>query len=224
MLTATLSRADVTVREDVVHQLEWDPEVDASAIGVTADDGAVTLSGFIDSYAGKLAAERAAKRVRGVRAVANELEVRLKFKRADDEIARDAAHALSMHTGVPHTVQATVHHGHLILTGHVPWQYHRVTSELAVRGIKGVLSVVNRLTVRPLASYTDVRHRITEALHRIADVNARHVVVTIKGTTATLSGSVRSWAQRDAVEHAAAAAPGIAGVENLIEVVPGAYQ
>lgn len=221
MLTATLSRADINVREHVVHQLEWDPEVDASAIGVTADEGAVTLSGFIDSYAGKLAAERAAKRVRGVRAVANELQVRLKFERADDDIARDAAQALSMRVGVPQTVQATVHHGHVILTGHVPWLFHRVAAELAVRKIKGVASVVNRITVRPLASYKDVRHRITEALHRIADVNARHVVVTIKGATVTLSGHVTSWAQRDAVEHAAAAAPGISAVDNLIEVAPG---
>jgi osmotically-inducible protein OsmY len=121
MLTSTLSRADIKAREDVVHQLEWDPEVDASSIGVTADDGAVTLSGFIDSYTGKLAAERAAKRVRGVRAVANELEVRLKLERADDDIARDAAQALSMHHDVPETVQAAVHHGHVTLTGQVPW-------------------------------------------------------------------------------------------------------
>jgi osmotically-inducible protein OsmY len=223
MLTATLSRTDVTVRENVVHHLEWDPEVDASAIGVTADDGAVTLSGFIDSYAGKLAAERAAKRVRGVRAVANELQVRLKFERADDEIAGDAARALDMRVGLPKSVQATVHHGHVILTGEVPWLFHRISSELAVRDIAGVSSVVNRITVRPLASYKDVRHRITEALHRIADVNARHVVVTIRGGTATLSGHVTSWAQRDAVEHAAGAAPGISAVENLIEVTPGAF-
>lgn len=223
MLTATLSRTDITLREDVVHQLEWDPEVDASAIGVTADEGAVTLSGFIDSYAGKLAAERAAKRVRGVRAVANELEVRLKLERADDDIARDAAQALTMRIGLPQTVQATVHHGHVILTGEVPWLFHRVTSELAVRDIKGVASVVNRITVRPLASYKDVRHRITDVLHRIADVNARHVVITIRGTTATLSGNVTSWAQRDAVEHAAAGAPGISAVENLIKVTPGAF-
>ncbi len=223
MLTATPGRTDVKLRDDVVHQLDWDPEFDAASVGVTADDGAVTLSGFVDSYAEKLAAERAAKRVRGVRAVANELEVRLKFERADDEIARDAAHALTMRIGLPQTVQATVHHGHVILTGEVPWLFNRVASELAVRDIKGVASVVNRITVRPLASYKDVRHRITEALHRIADVNARHVVVTIKGTTATLSGTVTSWAQRDAVEHAAAGAPGITAVENLIAVTPASF-
>jgi osmotically-inducible protein OsmY len=140
--------------------------------------------------------------------------------RADDEIARDAAQALTMRLGVPQTVQAAVHHGHVILTGEVTWLYNRMASELAVREIKGVVSVVNRITVRPLASYKDVRHRITEALHRIADVNARHVVVTIKGSTATLSGTVTSWAQREAVEHAAAGAPGITAVENLIVVTP----
>ncbi len=223
MSIATLTEVDTTIRDAVLRQLEWDPEVDATAIGVTAEGGAVTLSGFVGSYAGKLAAERAAKRVRGVRAVANELQVRLTLKRADDEIARDTAHALAMRIGLPQTIQAAVHHGHITLTGSVPWLFHRVAAEVAVRNIKGVASVTNRITVAPLASYRDIRQRITSALHRIADVNARHVTVTIKGSTATLSGSVTSWAQRDAAERAAAGAPGITAVENLIDVRPGAF-
>src|SRR5512138_2815422 len=121
MSTATLSDADVRVRDSVMRQLEWDPQVEASAVGVAAKDGAVTLTGFIDSYAGKLAAERAAKRVRGVRAVADDLQVRLKIARADDEIAADAARALRLRSTLPESVQAAVHNGHVTLTGSVPW-------------------------------------------------------------------------------------------------------
>jgi osmotically-inducible protein OsmY len=221
MSTATLTATDLRLRESVVRQLDWDPEVDASGIGVAAEDGAVTLTGFIDSYAGKLAAERAAKRVRGVRAVANDIQVRLRMARGDDEIAADAAHALTLRSTLPDTVQAAVHGGHVTLTGKVPWLFHRVVAETAIRHIKGVVGVINRIEVTPLASYRDVRHRITEALHRIADVNARHITVTVKGSTVTLTGNVSTWAQRDAAERAASQAPGIDRVENLTIVVPG---
>jgi osmotically-inducible protein OsmY len=221
MTTATLVHTDARVRENVLHQLEWDTEVDASAIGVTAHEGAVTLSGFIDTYAGKLAAERAAKRVRGVRAVANELQVRLRLDKADDELAADIARALVLRNAIPPSVQAVVHQGRVTLTGTVPWLFHRAAAEAAVRHLHGVVGITNRIEVAPGASIKDVRHRITEALHRVADLNARHVSVTVTGSTATLAGTVTSWAQRDTAERAAAHAPGIARVENLIEVRPG---
>jgi osmotically-inducible protein OsmY len=220
MTTATLSGADLRVRDAVVRQLDWDAEVDASAIGVAAHDGAVTLTGFIDSYAGKLAAERAAKRVRGVRAVANDLQVRLRIARADDEIAADAARALTLRSTLPDTVQATVHNGHVTLTGSVPWLFHRTAAEVAIRHLKGVVAVTNRIKVAPAASTRDVQHRITEALHRMADVNARHITVTVKDATVTLTGTVTTWAQRDAAERAATQAPGIEHVDNRIEVMP----
>jgi osmotically-inducible protein OsmY len=223
MLTTTHAPADTQLRDSVIHHLEWDPEVDATGIGVTTHDGAVTLAGFIDTYAGKLAAERAAKRVRGVRAVANELEVRLKLARADDEIAADAARALQLRSTLPETVQAAVHKGHVTLTGRVPWLFHRVAAEVAIRHINGVVAVINHIEVTPIASYRDIRQRITAALHRIADVNVRHIAVTVKGGTATLTGSVTTWAQRDAAEHAAGQAPGIERVENLLDVTPGAF-
>ena len=220
MTTATLTGTDLRLRDAVMHQLDWDPEVNASGIGVAAHEGAVTLSGFIDTYAGKLAAERSAKRVRGVRAVANELQVRLKVARADDEIAHDAARALALHGSLPDTIQATVHEGHITLTGRVPWLFHKTSAEVTVRHIPGVVAVVNRIEVTPMASFRDVRRRITEALHRVADLNARHVNVDIKGSTAMLTGTVSTWGQRELAERAAASAPGIAKVENLIEVTP----
>lgn len=223
MSTATLTQTDLQLRDAVLRQLQWDPEVEADAVGVSAEEGAVTLSGFINSYAGKLAAERAAKRVRGVRAVANELEVRLRHDRTDDEIARDAARALAMRHGVPESVQAVVHHGQVTLTGNVSTLFQRVAAEVALRHIRGVTEIINRIAVTPVAAYRDVRHRITEALHRIADVNARHVNIVVKGSMVTLTGQVTSWMQRDAVEHAAASAPGITAVDNLIEVRPVAH-
>jgi osmotically-inducible protein OsmY len=218
MSTTTLSDRDVRTRDDVLHQLEWDPDVDADSIGVTAHDGAVTLTGYVDSYTGKLEAERAAKRVRGVRAVANELRVRLRLERIAEEIARDAAAALRQRPGLPSSVQATVRYGHLVLTGHVPWLFHRTAAELAVRHIPGVVEVTNRIEVLPLASRGDIRRRITETLEAMADINIRLVNVTVRGSTVTLTGAVRSWSQRDAIERAAADAPGIGHVENLIEV------
>ena len=218
MTTATLTEADVRVRDAVMRQLDWDPEVDASAVGVAAKTGTVTLTGFIDTYAGKLAAERAAKRVHGVRAVANDIEVRLRFERTDADIAQDAARALELRSMIPESVQAVVHNGHLTLTGKVEWLYQKESAERAVQHIRGVRGVSNHITVAPKAPARDVRHRIVKALHQDADVDARHITVTVSGNTATLTGTVGTWLQRDSAERAAANAPGIAHVDNRIVV------
>jgi osmotically-inducible protein OsmY len=202
----------------VIRQLDWDPEVDASAVGVAAKNGTVTLSGFIDTYSGKLAAERAAKRVHGVRAVANDIEVRLRLERTDADIAEDVARALILRSTIPETVQAVVHNGHLTLTGNVAWLYQKDGAEGAVRHIRGVRGVSNRITVAPGAAVRDVRYRIVKGLHQDADVDARHIAVTVSGDTATLTGTVSTWLQRDAAERAAANAPGIAHVDNRIKV------
>jgi osmotically-inducible protein OsmY len=218
MTTATLTGSDLRARDAVVRELEADPRFDASAIGVSAKNDAVTLSGFVDTYAGKLAAERAAKRVRGVRAVANEIQVRLRLGHADDVIARDAARALQLRSTVPSSVQAVVHNGHVTLTGRVGWYFEREAAEKAVRYIPGVVEVLNHVEVVPAASSTDVRRRITESLHRNADLNARHVDVTVSGSVATLTGRVSSWTQRHAAARAAADAPGISRVDDQLEV------
>ena len=216
--TATLTQAEGRVRDAVMRQLDWDPEVDASAVGVAANNGTVTLSGFIDTYSGKLAAERAAKRVHGVRAVANDIEVRLRLERTDADIAQDAARALELHSMIPETVQAVIHYGHLTLTGKVEWLYQKENAERAVGHIRGVRGVLNHITVAPRAAVRDVRHRIVRALHQNADVDARHITVTVSGDTATLTGTVATWLQRDSAERAAANAAGIAHVDNRIMV------
>jgi osmotically-inducible protein OsmY len=220
MSTATLTESDVRIRDSVLRQLEWDPEVDAGGIGVTAKEGAVTLTGFIDSYSGKLAAERAAKRVRGVRAVANDLEVKLLLERTDADIAADVVRVLRVRSTIPDTVQAAVHNGHVTLTGKVNWLFQTREAEKAVRHIRGVRSVLNHLTVAPRAVERDVRHRIAEALHRNANIDARHITVAVSGDKAVLTGSVATWLQRESAERAAADAPGIASVENRIVVQP----
>ena len=220
MSTASLTDADVRVRDAVLRQLEWDPEVDASAIGVAARGGTITLTGFIGSYAGKLGAERAAKRVRGVRAVANDIEVRLKLERTDADIAADVTRALEMRSTIPASVQAAIHDGHVTLTGKVDWPFQSREADEAVHHIRGVRHVVNRITIAPRAVERDVRHRIIEALHRNANIDARQIRVAVSGDKATLTGAVGTWLQRESAERAAADAPGIRHVNNRIDVQP----
>lgn len=221
MTTATLVSDDLRVRNAVMRQLEWDPEIDASDIGVAARDGAVTLTGYIATYGGKLAAERCAKRVRGVRAVANELQVRLKLPpRIDADIARDAAFALNLRDSVPRNVKALVHNGHITLTGSVDWMFQKTQAESLVRHVPGVVGVLNHIQVLPRAGVRDIQKRIVHALHRSADVNARQVEVTVDGDVAILTGTVGSWLQRESAERAAGSAPGVTRVDNRIMIVP----
>ena len=220
MATMSLTDTDLRVRDAVVRQLDWDPEVDSSAVGVAAKNGIVTLTGFIGDYPGKLAAERAAKRVHGVRAVANDIEVRLKLGRTDADLARDAAKALELRIGVPDTVQAVVHNGYVTLTGRVSWIAQKKNAQKAVAHLRGVHGIFNHIDVTPDQTARDVRHRIADALHRSADIDARHISVAVSGDAAVLTGTVASWFQREAAERAAGDAPGIRWVDNRIVVEP----
>lgn len=220
MTTASLTGADVRLRDSVIRELDWDSEVDDSAIGVTARDGVVTLTGFIDSYAGKLAAERVAQRVRGVRAIANDIIVRVKVDVTNTDIAAAAALALKLRPGIPPNVQAAVHDGHVTLTGHVEWLHQKEQAEVAVRHIAGVRGVLNHIDVTPQTVQRDVRRRIVQSLHRNADLDARHIEVTVSGDVVTLTGTVGSWSQREAAERGAGSAPGIRRVDDQIRVVP----
>ena len=218
MTTAQLTAADLLLRDRVMQQLEWDSQLDASAVGVVATDGVVTLTGYVDTYAGKLAAERAVKRVRGVRAVANEVQVRLRLERTDADIATDAAQALRLRASLPETVQVVVHNGHITLSGTVPTLFQRAVAEKAVHHIKGLKGVVNRITVAPSATSTDLAAQIAGALQREADVNAYGIEVTSSGDTAVLKGTVRSWREREAAERAAMHSRGISHLVNLLVV------
>lgn len=220
MTTASITGTDIRVRGAVVRQLDWDPEVDASAIGVTASDAVVTLTGFVDSYAEKLAAERVAKLVRGVRAVANDITVRQMVGRTDADIAHDAVLCLKNRPDLGETVQVAVHRGHVTLTGHVEWLLQKEAAERAVKHVRGLLGIFNHITVKPWSAQRDVHRRIVAALHHHADLDARQINVDVQDSTVTLTGTVSTWLQRNAAERAAGNAPGIVRVENRITVVP----
>jgi osmotically-inducible protein OsmY len=218
MTTTGLSDLDISMKDAVMRQLDWDPEVDATAVGISAKNGAVTLTGYTGTYASKLAAERAAKRVRGVRAVANDIEVRLKLERVDPDVAADVVRALGLYSTIPDTVQAAVHHGYVTLTGQVDWMYQKRDAEKAVRHVRGVRGVLNHIAIAPRAGERNTRHRITEALHRNANLDSRNISINVSGDTAILTGTVGSWLQRESAERAACDAPGIAHVDNRITV------
>lgn len=218
MATITLTDTDVRLRNSVVKQLDWDPEVDASGIGVAAKEGVVTLTGSVPTYADKLGAERVAKTVRGVRGVANDLEVRLKVEFTDAEIAGEAVRALELRHNVPPEVQVAVHDGYVTLTGTVTWLFQSQQAEKSVRHVKGVRGVFNHITVRAVSTAKDVRHRIVEALHRNADLDARHIDVAVDGNVATIRGTVSSYAQYETAARACAAAPGIVTVDNRLQI------
>lgn len=218
--TATMHPADTALRDAVTHELEWDSALEARGIDVVARDGVVTLAGFVGTYAEKLEAERAAKRVRGVRVVVNDLQARLWRERTDPEIASDVATALRLRPTIPDSIQAVVHRGHVTFTGTAPNLYVRTRAVTAVRHVSGVKSVRDLVQVVPPASCSDLRRRILQALHRSAAVDARNLTIGLKESTVMLQGAVGSWAEREAAERAVMHAPGVTEVVNSIVVAP----
>lgn len=211
-------QTDAQLHDSVQRQLEWDPEIDAKNLAVIASDGAITLTGIVRSYAAKLAAEESAKRVRGVRGVANEIQVAPLGERTDTDIARDAVRALRAQAIIPATVTASVHRGYVTLEGTVQWMFQRAGAESAVAHLDGVKGVSNQIAVRPSVSVGQVQSDIEAALRRCADVDARHVQVSVDGPIVTLSGHVSSFHEKQEAERAAWGAPGITRVENLLTV------
>jgi osmotically-inducible protein OsmY len=216
-----MSYLDNDIQQDIVAELKWEPSLRDDDIAVGVRDGIVTLGGFVDSFADKSMAERVAGRVKGVKAVANELEVKLPIgsKRADTDIARAVLGALEWNITIPQEkIRVKVENGWVTLEGEVPWHYQREAAERTVRNLTGVRGVFNMITIKVQATPRDLKKRIKDALHRGVDFDAEHVTVEVEGNKAILSGSVRSFAEMKDVERAARNAPGITEVVNLIGI------
>jgi osmotically-inducible protein OsmY len=220
MATATLTHTDEEVRDDVLAELKWDPQVQASEIGVAVKDGVVALTGWVDSYLKKWRAEEDTQRVAGVKAVANDIEVKLATERTDVDIAAAAVRALEWDANTPAgKISVAVSRGWVTLRGEVEWQFQRQEAESVVRRLWGVKGVSNLIAVKPQSTPSELKKKIERALMRSAEVDAKSITVEVQGSKAILKGKVRSWAERHEAEQAAWLAPGITSVENKIEIV-----
>jgi len=217
-----MNESDRQLREAVLKQLEWDPQVTSKDIGVTALDNVITLTGFAHHYSEKYAAEKSAKSVYGVQAVANDIEVKLGTARSDPEIARDVAQATKLDVSLPpNGIKTTVQDGFVTLEGAVEWNFQRAKIEASARNVAGVRGVMNHIVIKPKpVSTVEVLNKIEDALRRSAEVDARRITVSAKDGQVHLYGSVRSWIEREEAEHAAWAAPGVSDVVDHISVVP----
>lgn len=219
--TATVYRTDEQIQRDVLAELKWDARVQPNEIGVAVKDGVVTLTGHVNAYTKKWAGEEAALRVRGVRAVANEIEVRLPFssERTDADIAAAAARALEWDTALPgDKIKVTVSKGWVTLRGEVEWQYQKQDAERVVRRLTGVKGVSNLIEIKPKVSPAELKQKIEQALLRSVKTDAERISIEVQGSTVILRGTVRSWAERREAERAAWSGAGVTSVRNLIDV------
>src|SRR5437773_1496003 len=222
MATATAvskGRNDQQIQRDVLAELKWDARVTPNEIGVAVKDGIVTLTGWVDSYSKKWAAEEAAHRVNGVKAVANDIEVRLSSadERTDADIAAAAVRAIEWDAFVPiERLDVTVSKGWVTLKGDVEWQYQKEDAERVVRRLAGVKGVTNLIVVKPRVTPSELKQKIEQALIRNAETDAQRITVEVQGSKVILKGTVRSWAEREEAERTAWLAPGVTSVENRI--------
>jgi osmotically-inducible protein OsmY len=214
---------DLEIQQDVLTHLKWQPSINASNIGVAVKDGIVTLCGHVDSYYQKLAAENATKKVTGVRAIAEDIQVGVSpiFQKTDAEIAESVLNALKWHSAVPEDkLKVKVDDGFVTLEGEVDWEYQRNSAKNAVSNLLGVKNVTNNIVIKPRLTPTDIKSKISEALHRTATVDAGKVSVDINGTRVMLYGSVKSFAEKDDIEDAVWCAPGVSTIESHLTVEP----
>ena len=215
--------SDHKLRQDVLDELEFEPRVNADHIGVGVNSGVVTLSGFVPSYAEKAAAERAVWRVKGVKAIAEEIQVRLPAdkKTADQEIAQRAVDILKWRVGMPaDRIAVKVEKGVVTLTGDLEWRFQKTEAASAIEHLSGVATVVNDIRVHPAINLPEVKEKIEKALRRSAELDASRITVRTDGAKVVLGGRVHAWFERDIAERAAWSAPGVTEVQDEILIEP----
>jgi osmotically-inducible protein OsmY len=219
-------RSDTDIQKDIIAELKWEPSLRDDDIAVSVRDGVVTLAGFTDSYVDRWKAEQVASKVKGVKAIANEIEVKLPSSstRPDPDIARAALDALRWNISVPHDrIKVKVEKGWVTLEGDVDWYYQKEAAERSVRYLTGVRGVSNLMTLRARPVPADIKQKIKDALQRGAEFDAEHITVEMDGSKVILRGTVRSFAEMQDAERAARKAPGVTEVENRLTVDPSVY-
>jgi osmotically-inducible protein OsmY len=213
-------RSDKDLTADVLEALRWEPSIAAQDIHVTAENGVVTLTGFVPNYADKWAAESTARQMNGVKAIAEELKVNLPggSKRSDTDIATAAVNTLRWHVWVPDSVKATVENGWITLTGTVSSEYQRKSAQHAVAHLRGVVGVSNSITVTSDVKPISIREAITKAFNRDSEIEADGIDIATEGSSVTLSGKIKTWGERDRAGTAAWNAPGVTTVDNKLVV------
>jgi osmotically-inducible protein OsmY len=216
-----INQVDETLRNSVLRAIDWEPAVLSQDINVKVKEGIVTLTGFAHSFLEKMAAERAAKSVYGVLAIANDIAVKPTGVLSDPEIAREVERALKNHPFVPDDrIKVMVREGHVFLEGSVEWNYQRSNAEAAVWSVQAVRNVTNDIRIKPSVSASEVKQKIEDALRRNAEVDARHIQVSAHNSKVELYGFVRSWLEREEAVRAAWAAPGVSGVTDNMTIAP----
>ncbi len=221
-----MQRSDTDIHKDIVAEFHWEPSLRDDDIAVAVRDGVVTLAGFADSYADKWKAERIASKIRGVKAIANDIEIKLPSasQRADPDIARAVVNALQWNISVPaDRIKTKVEKGWVTLEGEADYNYQKDAAERAIRYLTGVKGITNLITVKQRATPADLKERIKEALQRSAQFDAERITVEVQGNKAILRGTVRSYAEMKEAERAALKAPGITEVENRLTVDLSVY-
>lgn len=211
---------DKALKKLVADELEWEPSIDAADIGVTVENGIVRLVGHVANYAQKMAVETVVKRIKGVRGYVGNLEVRVAARAFSDEgIANAAANLLEWDVTVPkNAIKVKVDNGLLTLIGDVDWAYQRQAAEQSIRRLQGVRGVINSIMVKPRVQASDIKRRIEAALERQAELEADKIRVTVEGDKVKLDGKVRAWYERDIIERAAWAAPGVKSVDDHVTI------
>jgi osmotically-inducible protein OsmY len=214
-------KSDKTIQKEVIDQLKWEPFLNASQIGVSVNKGVVTLSGEVDSYAKKWTAEKAAKKVAGVRVIAEEIQVGHSpdYPKTDAEIGQAILDSLKWNTMIPEDrIKIRVQDGNVKLEGEVEWEYQRVQAKSAIENLTGVRSVANLITVKPVFTPSDIQKKINAAFQRSATIDSSRIHTEVSGRKVILRDKVRSFAEKEDAENAAWSAPGVQIIESTLEI------